>query len=267
MNTFKEYIEEAAMDARTALQIFGLSEFPKTADELRKLHKQLAMQNHPDRGGSLDKMKDINAANDVLKQNIGRSVKSTFFTAGRAANPAQAYQKAGSVFRRGAKTASEQPETEDEKAAKIIRKKIFNLIMQKLSVIDTAGIKSRLDSSLNDVFAMEILMPPKTSITDPWLTLNFKNSNKTVWLNVRMNGDTDHYAYRMRHTDSGVLKTDNFDFQWSLGIDLYYGRNKMTIMKTKKFRAQDLDFLKNAGKFLPPAKLKKMAETVDAWKG
>ena len=266
MNTFKEYIKEAAMDARTALQIFGLSEFPKTADELRKLHKQLAMQNHPDRGGSLDKMKDINAANDVLKQNIGRSIKSTFFKAGRAANPAQAYQKAGSVFRRGTKNA-EQPESEDEKITKVIRKKIFNLIMQKLSVIDTAGIKSRLDSSLNDVFAMEILMPPKSAITDPWLTLNFKNSNKTVWLNVRLNGDTDHMAYRMRHTDTGVLTTDNFDFQWSLGIDLYYGRNKIVMMKTKKFTASDLDFIKNAGKFLTPAKLKKAAEAIAAWKG
>ncbi len=266
MNTFKEYIEEAAMDARTALQIFGLSEFPKTAEELRRLHKQLAMQNHPDRGGSLDKMKDINAANDVLKQNIGRSIRSTFYAAGRSANPAQAYKKAGTVFSRKAKQA-EQPESEDEKAAKLIRKKIFNLIMQKLSYIDTAGIKSRLDASMDDVFSTEILMPPKSAITDPWLTLNFRNSNKTVWLNVRLNGDTDHYAYRMRHTDTGVLTTDNFDFQWSLAIDLYYGRNRMTVMKTKKFRAADLDFLKNAGKFLTPAKMKKMAESVAVWKG
>ena len=78
MKTFREYLEEAEMDPRTALQIFGLADFPKTESELKQLYKKLAMQNHPDRGGSLEKMKDINLANEVLKRNIDRSIGNSY---------------------------------------------------------------------------------------------------------------------------------------------------------------------------------------------
>ena len=72
--SFKEWLEEAEMDPKSALQVFGLADFPKSMGELKSLYKKLALNNHPDRGGSLETMKDINLANEVLKRNIGRSI-------------------------------------------------------------------------------------------------------------------------------------------------------------------------------------------------
>ena len=101
MKSFKDWLIEAVMDPKTALNIFGLSEFPKTATELRNLHKKLALNNHPDRGGSLEKMQDINAANDVLKKWIGKSVKSVVgASAGSGRGNAQAYRQAGETFKK-----------------------------------------------------------------------------------------------------------------------------------------------------------------------
>lgn len=37
----------------------------KTMDDLRKLYRKLAMENHPDRGGSTEIMKEINAEYDM----------------------------------------------------------------------------------------------------------------------------------------------------------------------------------------------------------
>ena len=59
---------EAQMSADQAKKVFGIEKFV-SADELKKLYKSLSMQNHPDKqGGSLEKMKDINQAYDILKK-------------------------------------------------------------------------------------------------------------------------------------------------------------------------------------------------------
>lgn len=44
---------------------------PIEATELKLRHRKLVMRHHPDRGGSLEKMQEINAANDVLQGAMG----------------------------------------------------------------------------------------------------------------------------------------------------------------------------------------------------
>lgn len=38
-----------------------------SSEELKKAHRKLSLQNHPDRGGSTENMAEINRAYDVLK--------------------------------------------------------------------------------------------------------------------------------------------------------------------------------------------------------
>jgi hypothetical protein len=66
------YILKEAMSFSQALTIFGIATVPD-ATELKALHKKLSLKNHPDRGGSLSKMQDINAAYDILKNQTGTS--------------------------------------------------------------------------------------------------------------------------------------------------------------------------------------------------
>ena len=67
---------EDKMTFDKALDIFGINEVP-SAEELKSLHKKLALKNHPDRGGSVEKMAEINAAYDILSKN---TEKRSFYT-------------------------------------------------------------------------------------------------------------------------------------------------------------------------------------------
>lgn len=64
MNSFKEFLLEVTM--RDAIRTFQLkSNF--TANDVKAKYRQLSKENHPDRGGSTEAMKDINVAYDLLK--------------------------------------------------------------------------------------------------------------------------------------------------------------------------------------------------------
>ena len=64
----------AKMTPQDALGILG---FPPnsspSADEIKKVYRQKAIENHPDRGGDLEKMKLINVAKDVLDGTTGQA--------------------------------------------------------------------------------------------------------------------------------------------------------------------------------------------------
>lgn len=75
MKTFAQYLTEAPMSVQDALKVFGLSTVP---DEkaLDKKYKELAIANHPDRGGDVVKMQQINLAHEVLEQQVGNIVQT-----------------------------------------------------------------------------------------------------------------------------------------------------------------------------------------------
>jgi hypothetical protein len=55
---------------KQALEVFNIDTVP-SEEELKTMYKKLAIQNHPDKGGSVEKMKSINQAYDVLKVSKG----------------------------------------------------------------------------------------------------------------------------------------------------------------------------------------------------
>jgi curved DNA-binding protein CbpA len=65
MSKFKKFLYLAEMSYSDALKVFGLDSV-KDKDELKKLYRRLSLKNHPDQGGSEDKMKDITVAYDIL---------------------------------------------------------------------------------------------------------------------------------------------------------------------------------------------------------
>ena len=72
MKKFLEYLLEQ-MSFSDAMKVFNIEVVPNKAD-LDKLYKKLALKNHPDLGGSEEKMKEINQAKDVLDKNVGKSL-------------------------------------------------------------------------------------------------------------------------------------------------------------------------------------------------
>jgi curved DNA-binding protein CbpA len=76
MSKFKKFLYLAEMSYSDALKVFGIDSV-EDKDELKKAYRRLSMKNHPDQGGSLDKMKDITVAYDILNKGkvSGRSGK------------------------------------------------------------------------------------------------------------------------------------------------------------------------------------------------
>jgi curved DNA-binding protein CbpA len=60
-----DYLKEMTMDQ--AFAVFGLQR-GADPEEIKNRYKKLALMNHPDRGGSLEAMKDVNNAWDLLKK-------------------------------------------------------------------------------------------------------------------------------------------------------------------------------------------------------
>lgn len=65
MKRFSLFLLEAVMSRDEALRVLGLSG-SYTADDLKKKYRAASMANHPDRGGSTEKMQQVNAAYAVL---------------------------------------------------------------------------------------------------------------------------------------------------------------------------------------------------------
>lgn len=65
MKNFAQYLIEVAMSSSDARKVLGLSS-NYTDDQLKTAYKKMAVANHPDKGGSVAKMQQINVARDVL---------------------------------------------------------------------------------------------------------------------------------------------------------------------------------------------------------
>lgn len=78
MKTFKSYLLETAMTLDTAMKLFNITQSFSSEDELRTAYKKLAMLNHPDLGGSTEKMKELNQAKDILSKYIGKITTKGF---------------------------------------------------------------------------------------------------------------------------------------------------------------------------------------------
>ncbi len=60
-------VDDAVTKAERARLVLGFAHGQKvTVDELKKRHRELARKHHPDRGGSVAKMQEVNAAVDQL---------------------------------------------------------------------------------------------------------------------------------------------------------------------------------------------------------
>lgn len=271
MKSFKEWLKEAMMDPHTALQIFGLAEFPKSATELRTLHKKLAMSNHPDRGGSLEKMQDINAANDVLKKWVGKSVKSVGgFATGSMSGNAKAYRKAGATFNKSKEWAEANRAAA---AADILKTRgpIYEAILKCFKGgsdgLDFFGCVQHLTNIFGEPFThvekastAQDIVKMKDPTKQSWVSHLFVNKSKTMVFEIELIGDSDHMVWLMRHKPNGFDNSKKFDFEWTFALNVWTGvpAKKKVITRRVKYRRSDLTLLRDPAKMLPAAKLKKI---------
>jgi DnaJ family protein A protein 2 len=64
---------QAAVDTTKLYEILGV---PKTADanEIKKAFRKLALKHHPDKGGDVDKFKELSGAAEILMDDEKRKI-------------------------------------------------------------------------------------------------------------------------------------------------------------------------------------------------
>lgn len=77
MNRYESYLREVRMTGDEAAKILGLTD-KATAEDVKTAYRKASMANHPDRGGSVDKMQDVNAAYAVLKNGYGGGAAKSY---------------------------------------------------------------------------------------------------------------------------------------------------------------------------------------------
>ena len=77
MNRYESYLREVRMTGDEAAKILGLSD-KATAEDVKTAYRKASMANHPDRGGSVEKMQDVNAAYAVLKNGYGGGAAKSY---------------------------------------------------------------------------------------------------------------------------------------------------------------------------------------------
>ena len=271
MKSFKEWLKEATMDPHTALQVFGLAEFPKSAAELRSLHKKLAMSNHPDRGGSLEKMQDINAANDVLKKWVGKSVRNIGgFATGNMSGNAKAYRKAGATFNKSKEWAEANraaAAADTLKSRGPIYEAILKCFKGGSDGLDFFGCVQHLTNIFGEPFThvekastAQDIVKMKDPTKQRWVSHLFVNKSRTKVFEIELIGDSDHMVWLMRHKPNGFDNSKKFDFEWTFALNVWTGvpAKKKVITRRVKYRRSDLTLLRDPAKMLPAAKLKKL---------
>ena len=94
---FKKILLEQTLTTEEALALLGINKFEKIdSDSIRTAYRKAAMLNHPDKGGSADKMKMINLAYERLKGYKGNPL-----------NPYSTGTRTGTTYKYDAEAAKE----------------------------------------------------------------------------------------------------------------------------------------------------------------
>lgn len=127
MKRFIDFLIEAMMSRTDALKVLGLqSNF--TDDQLKTAYKKAAVANHPDKGGDVAKMQQINVARDVL---ANPTSAASFGPSSRAS---QKYRDAASSYHNNHADDYEDDELRDPQPVKknIPRDAALNMFREKL---------------------------------------------------------------------------------------------------------------------------------------
>lgn len=237
-------LNEAKMTISEALKIFGIKEVPDLKT-LMQLWKDLSKLNHPDRGGSLEIMQDINAAMDVLKP--------------LATGSGGSYTTTKVDW--------------DEIHRRTREKNIANIEVMDVMFEESFDADALLDHiqpyvPTNMELLIDVVKTDLDKLTDRQLesrsdmpfsaTIEVHNEENTMVVYLR-------YLISPEHSSSqglGHTSVDEADvlFSVSLETDIYYNNRKNKLSQARWQWRVGRKALSDYASVLPPAKLKKIFE-------
>lgn len=228
MHSFKDYLLEAAMTLDSAMKVFGITSPFTSESDLKAHHKKLALQHHPDHGGSLEKMKDINIAKEVLAKNIGTKFDNDSFNK---------------------KFEKNKKEYADLKAA------VNSLLLSKFH-------SSVYTKYFSDIFGKEFKAEVVTDKTDSYfsnmrtsLRAKFYDEAKDIVFDLYFGVDLIDIKY-----SKGLGGGDNLDFPILFTCEALVNGKKQKISQTNYKYSSDHNLFSNPETLLPKAKMSKFAK-------
>lgn len=236
MKNFLEYLLEQ-MSFADAMKVFDIEAVPNKAD-LDKLYKKLALKNHPDLGGSEEKMKEINQAKDVLDKNVGRSLsKGSSSSVSRSKEDYNEEHKQYMVY---CKAVEAELKTIDIKAYQNYLEKIFGVPFN----VDTKTKNYGEDRYYYD-----------TNVT---CSLEFadKDREKVIYLFLVAN-TWDAFADIKKK--SGLASPDKTIYKISMRSDIMVDGKKQVLTKVRYVESNETKIFTDPSILLPKARLTKIA--------
>ena len=247
MKGFIEWLLEAAMDMPSALAIFGIAQPPESEEELKTLYKKLAMQNHPDRGGSTQKMQELNAARDYLKKNVGRP----YFVNGRAS------------VKKSASSAHFSASTYDPKKQKEEEEKRYQIILKEMkkffSGFDKAAYVKYFDSIFGDKFTADVKILDKSNSLayGPTLKAVFATKDReTVFTLVLQTKMMMAERSLLQGTDLGG---NGATFEYFVEASAFMNGKQQVVVKKRLHSKSDTSALTIPDTVFPLARMQKLA--------
>lgn len=219
---FKQYISLLEMSNQEAETTLGLTG-TYTASEVKTAWKKAAMTNHPDKGGSLEKMKAVNVAYDKLKNGGGGSSGKFDW-----AKSNEKYQRFHDVIIKDFQSRFKP------KAFEEYFKKYFNEdFVTDLKYSDT--------KSYSTYYA--------------WLECKFKNSDSSITFDFRVSV----YLSDVVHGGK-TLGGDDITYEMSISADGYANSKKQKMSKRNFGYNNSIKVLSTPAMTFPMAKMKKIVK-------
>jgi len=227
MYSFKDYLFEASMTLVAAMKVFNITS-PFTSEvDLKAHYKKLALQHHPDHGGSMDKMKEVNLAKEILVKNIGRPTSA-------------------------AKSFDWNKSDQEYKDLKVV---VNNLLLSKFHPAIYAKY-------LSGIFGKEFKTEVAVDKTDGYFS-NSNTSLKAKFYDAEKDIVLDLYfgvsLIEIKHS-KGLGGAGNIDFPILVTTDAYINGKKQKITRTNWNYNSDHNLFSNPEVVLPKVKMTKLAK-------
>lgn len=234
MKSFRDHLKEKNLTYDEAKKIFGISG-SISSDELKKKYKQLAIQNHPDKGGSVAKMQDVNQAFEMLSK-YGSS--SSYGSRGDWTPPSRDQQ---------------QRDFEERKKRREHENKQFQSYIMPLvnKYLNTQGYVSYLEGIFDQKFNAHV-----SSGADRGMY-----GHGAVWYkSIFVSEDKEHYVTietSFFRPFEGGLSSSETDFNFNMNVLILSGTKKLKLAQRTYTSKSDLAVLGKPEVVLPKDKFAK----------
>jgi hypothetical protein len=230
MKAYKPLLLQEEMSSSEAMKVFGIDIVPDK-NSLNNLYKTLSKKHHPDLGGDVETMKQVNQAYDVLKK-IPSGAKSSSHSA---------------------KDWEDQRKKEKEESEKHYKnsQKLFN------TEFDKEGILKYLQQFTTDELFIDINERP------------YSYSSNTYSVHVKVHNKENTTVFYVNYMIwpgkivSGGLSYADVDekdilYDVAIDVDIYYNNRKWKLSRSTYQWRMGYKIIKDYEKIFPKVKLKKI---------